>query len=181
MNILKSFSLLVIALVGYSVSSANTHFSQEAPALEDYHFLKEVLNPARDIPKEQAQQIIAAYLEVKNALVQTDGTSARAAAAQLVEKLGDSEDALIEKIRADAKQIAATEDPEVQREQFNSLSDTVYELIKATGANDSPLYLQYCPMALGNSGAYWLAAEKEVNNPYFGDMMLHCGSVEKEL
>jgi hypothetical protein len=26
-----------------------------------------------------------------------------------------------------------------------------------------------------------LSAEKEVNNPYFGDMMLHCGSVKETL
>jgi hypothetical protein len=36
-------------------------------------------------------------------------------------------------------------------------------------------------MAFNNEGAYWLSAEKEVNNPYFGDKMLHCGSVKEEL
>ena len=54
----------------------------------------------------------------------------------------------------------------------------MYEVVKANN-NETPLYKQYCPMAFNNQGAYWLAAEEEVNNPYFGDLMLHCGSVEE--
>ncbi|MBA4058359.1 MAG: hypothetical protein C0490_26815, partial [Marivirga sp.] len=43
------------------------------------------------------------------------------------------------------------------------------------------LYLEYCPMANNNEGAYWLSNEKEIKNPYFGDKMLKCGSVKETI
>ena len=41
------------------------------------------------------------------------------------------------------------------------------------------IYMQYCPMAFNNKGAYWFASDKEIMNPYFGDEMLHCGGVKE--
>ena len=133
------------------------------------------------ISKEQAQKVLSAYLEVKEALVQTNGETASSAAEKLVTALGDSKDELAGKIRFDAQHIAETKDAGHQRDHFNTLSDNIYAMVKATGANDSKLYRQYCPMAMDNEGAYWLSAEKEVNNPYFGNKMLHCGSVKETL
>ena len=40
---------------------------------------------------------------------------------------------------------------------------------------------QYCSMAFDNAGASWVATEREVRNPYFGDAMLKCGKVTEEL
>jgi Cu(I)/Ag(I) efflux system membrane fusion protein len=36
-------------------------------------------------------------------------------------------------------------------------------------------------MAFNNSGAYWLSDNATIRNPYFGDKMLSCGSVEEKL
>ncbi len=36
-------------------------------------------------------------------------------------------------------------------------------------------------MAFNNRGAHWLSDTTEVVNPYFGDEMLHCGSVTDTL
>ncbi|MFY0593941.1 MAG: DUF3347 domain-containing protein [Roseivirga sp.] len=36
-------------------------------------------------------------------------------------------------------------------------------------------------MAFNNKGAFWLATEKEINNLYFGNLMLHCGSVQETI
>ncbi len=41
------------------------------------------------------------------------------------------------------------------------------------------LYSQFCPMADNNKGGFWLSLEEEIQNPYFGDAMLTCGSVEQ--
>lgn len=134
-----------------------------------------------NISKEQASKMLNSYLKVKDALVKTDGEAASTAAKKLVEDLGDNQDELAKKIRFDAEHISETKDAGHQRDHFNTLSDNIYALVKATGANDGKLYRQYCPMAMDNKGAYWLSAEKQVNNPYFGDKMLHCGSVKEEL
>lgn len=40
-------------------------------------------------------------------------------------------------------------------------------------------FIQYCPMVHGDKGAAWVSLEKEINNPYFGSMMLHCGEVQE--
>ncbi len=62
-----------------------------------------------------------------------------------------------------------------QRAQFSTLSDQLYPLITARTWG-RPIYYQHCPMAFNNQGAYWLSVKKEIENPYFGDQMLNCGS-----
>ena len=44
---------------------------------------------------------------------------------------------------------------------------------------ESPLYVQFCPMANNDKGATWISREEEIINPYFGDVMLNCGNVEE--
>ena len=67
-----------------------------------------------------------------------------------------------------------------QREHFDTLSQEVYELVKATGAGQK-LYYTNCPMYNNNKGANWLSETKEVSNPYLGKAMLTCGSIKEEL
>lgn len=38
-----------------------------------------------------------------------------------------------------------------------------------------------CPMFEGDKGGSWLSISKDIKNPYFGDMMLSCGEVKKEI
>jgi len=130
---------------------------------------------------DQSGAVLNAYLKIKDALVKTDAESAGEAAKKLVAVLGDSKDVLLVKIAKSAGEISQTNNVKDQRESFNDLSENVYQLMKGSGDLRIPVYRQYCPMAFNNTGAYWLAAEKEINNPYFGSMMLHCGSVKEEL
>lgn len=129
----------------------------------------------------QASGVLDHYLEIKDALVQTDSEAASKAAKKLMNGIGSEQTDLMKNILLNAKLIAETKDVTNQRDHFNILSENVYKWVKETNVNDQKLYKQYCPMAFNNEGAYWLSAEKEVNNPYFGDKMLHCGSVKEEL
>lgn len=133
------------------------------------------------ISKNQAQKILSSYLKIKDNLVNTDGEAASASAKELLTLLEGNEDEIFNELKIDTEHIMGTKDAGHQRDHFNSLSDNVYALVKLTTANDVTLYRQYCPMAFNNEGAYWLSAEKEVNNPYFGDKMLHCGSVKETI
>ncbi|MBI9034199.1 MAG: efflux RND transporter periplasmic adaptor subunit [Bacteroidales bacterium] len=65
-----------------------------------------------------------------------------------------------------------------QREVLKPLSSHYIEIIKSFGSTRSNLFVQFCPMADNDNGGHWLSTEKEIMNPYFGDMMLHCGEVE---
>lgn len=128
-----------------------------------------------------SEGILQSYLQIKDALVKTDGKAASEAAQGLQAFLEEDQTEIAQKIKLAAEQIAATQDPKVQRIAFNLLSQEVYEFAKGNDQNGATLYKQYCPMAFDNQGAFWLAAEQEINNPYFGEMMLHCGKVEEEI
>ena len=130
---------------------------------------------------QESQDILSAYLKVKDALVRTASKTAKSEAKNLVTAIGNTDDELAMKIKASARDIEASEDIGEQRKHFNDLSENMYVFVKGLSITDKPVYRQFCPMAFNNTGAYWLAAEKEINNPYFGDKMLHCGSVKEEL
>lgn len=115
---------------------------------------------------------VESYLAIKDALVKTDAAEASQAAKAFLQSNPDA------KLNAPLESIANSTDVAVQRQAFETLSMEMYEVVK-TGNYESPLYKQYCPMAFDNKGAYWLATEEEVNNPYFGDLMLHCGRVDE--
>ncbi|HEY9117996.1 MAG TPA: DUF3347 domain-containing protein [Roseivirga sp.] len=119
-----------------------------------------------------AASSVESYLAIKDALVKTDATEASNAAKAFLNSNSN------QKLASSLETIANASDVKVQRQAFETLSMEMYEVVKA-GNNESPLYKQYCPMAFNNKGAFWLAAEEEVNNPYFGDMMLHCGRVDE--
>ena len=54
-------------------------------------------------------------------------------------------------------------------------------VVKNFGVEKQKLYIQFCPMADNDNGAFRLSDNFEVLNPYFGDMMLHCGEVKDSI
>jgi Cu(I)/Ag(I) efflux system membrane fusion protein len=64
------------------------------------------------------------------------------------------------------------------RVNFNSLSELILEANETYGLANRVVYKDYCPMAFGDEGAYWLSEKKEILNPYFGASMLTCGEVK---
>ena len=71
-------------------------------------------------------------------------------------------------------------DIKLLREDFYLLSQQLTKIAKHFGSTgQSPLYILHCPMAFDNKGAQWLQDNDQTSNPYFGQMMLQCGGVEK--
>lgn len=68
---------------------------------------------------------------------------------------------------------------EDQRAAFSALSNDLIARVKTSGLSSGELYIDHCPMAMDDKGAFWLAEQKEIKNPYFGDSMLTCGSVKE--
>ncbi|WP_304516401.1 efflux RND transporter periplasmic adaptor subunit [Cecembia rubra] len=140
--------------------------------------------------KAQLTAFVQAYFPIKNALVKTDAketqntiSPAKASLAKLDMKLleGKAHDIwmdLLRPIQSSLEKIAQTADVEEQRKYFEILSDNLIEAVEYFGVVDNTIYRQYCPMAFRDKGAYWLSGEKEIRNPYFGDMMLTCGEVK---
>ncbi|MEN7550338.1 DUF3347 domain-containing protein [Rapidithrix thailandica] len=124
--------------------------------------------------ENQTDKILSAYYALKNALVATDANEAKTAAGKLAE-VSEGE------VKTTAEAIANNDDVEVQRASFQELTQKVYDLVKASSDNSNEVYKQFCPMAFDNTGAFWLSAEEEIKNPYFGDKMLKCGKVDETI
>lgn len=129
--------------------------------------------------KNGTNEILASYLKIKDALVETNSKTASIAAGELVLLL-ESSDEITQKLKSDATSIKDNEDIRVQRKHFEGLSNNLYKMIKGDTTNRELVFLQYCPMAFNNKGAYWISDSDEVLNPYFGDRMLRCGNIEEE-
>jgi len=80
-----------------------------------------------------------------------------------------------------AAKITTATDIEIQRRHFSTLSNEMFRLINSSGVESGTVYVDFCPMALKDKGAYWLSNEKEIRNPYFGEVMLNCGEVKKTI
>ncbi|MBU2901355.1 efflux RND transporter periplasmic adaptor subunit [Maribacter dokdonensis] len=75
--------------------------------------------------------------------------------------------------------IAEGESLDKNRLEFKKLSMSFVYFSSYIRDYQNTIYIQHCPMADNNNGADWLSLNKAIKNPYFGDKMLHCGSVIK--
>jgi len=118
------------------------------------------------------------YIEVKTSLVNSDSQRAATIANDLMTtfaNIGVEEEALLAiQMLKDSKTLDG------QREALSNLTPFLEVMVKDALATGE-VYKQYCPMALKNKGAFWLANSQEILNPYFGDAMLRCGSVSETL
>jgi hypothetical protein len=196
--------LATISIIAYSCGdNASTTTPKEEKAPETAHATAEE-NTEIKVVKASFTNVDAAvanhikaltdnYLQIKNALTSTKPAEAGAAANKLLEGIKGFDKSLLSadhkkvydqqegSLKTSAEHIAkSTGDVEHQREQFSTLSESLYSLVKAFGAGKT-LYHDHCPMAKDGKGAMWLSEIKEVKNPYFGDKMMTCGSVEEEI
>ena len=140
--------------------------------------------------------LLTAYFDVKDALVLSDTVKANSAAAALViaadslktDELQDTT-GVIKATALDyagtisgwAKGLIGEKDIEAKRGEFKMISESLWTLVRTVKYSGQKLYYQYCPMAFDNQGANWMSKEREIKNPYFGDVMLECGKVDDSL
>ena len=136
--------------------------------------------------------VVTAYLELKNALTKDDDKAAAQAGNSLVEAIVAvdkvSMTAQQSKVFADVADDAKEHAEHIgsnagnikhQREHFETLSQEIYDLVKAGGSTGQKLYYDNCPMYNGGKGGNWLSETKEIQNPYLGKEMPTCGSVNE--
>lgn len=143
--------------------------------------------------QEQLSATFDEYLELKDAFVASDAEQARAKAAETRTALGGVDGTLVSgpavndwnAYRAEMERtldaMASEADLEDQRQLFSDLTASLYESVKAFGLGGQEAFYEYCPMAFDNAGGYWLSDSETIRNPYFGDKMLTCGSVQEKL
>ena len=140
----------------------------------------DVNNQYTSISKESVDQVISAYIDIKDALIDTNAETAKSKAENFLNGIDEEVKRALGTITSSVSKIANSSEVENQRSDFEILSKEMYELVKSTESNTT-VYKQYCPMAFNNKGAYWLSVDKQVLNPYFGDKMLKCGRVEETI
>jgi hypothetical protein len=146
-----------------------------------------------DIFQKQLANVFASYVSLKDAFVASDTRKVKAQAKNVEESLANVDMKLVEgpahndwmiylgELSTELKNIRESSDIEKQREHFSKLSYSLYKTIKAYGLGGETAYYDFCPMAFNDKGAYWLSDNEQIRNPYFGDKMLTCGSVEETL
>jgi len=141
-----------------------------------------------------AKELIAGYLQLKNALTKDNGKEAAAAGDAIVTALAKADIKNLSKeqlksysdiadgLKENAEHIGANAGRiEHQREHFEMLSKDMEDLVKAFGNGGQVLYKDFCPMANDGKGAIWLSEVKEIKNPYLGGKMPTCGSVKETI
>ena len=138
-------------------------------------------------------ELIKSYLVLKNALVASDFDKAQQASEVVAKKMEHIDMSLLEgkahlfwmekmpSIEKSLETLHLAKSIDAQRAAFATLSDELIPLVKVFGITEGTFFVQYCPMALDDKGANWLSQEEGIQNPYFGDKMLRCGSIEETL
>lgn len=138
---------------------------------------------------------LAAYYQLKDAMVATDQAKAKEAAGNLAVKAdsmkaiasrtpgNDSVVAYMDTVILNSKAITTLSDPECEKQRiaFEPVSNAMYRTVKIAELKNANVYHQYCPMAFNDKGAYWLSNVADIKNPYFGKKMLECGEVTDSL
>ncbi len=141
--------------------------------------------------QQQLNSVYNAYINLKDALVKEDSISTSANTTTLLNKLNKVDMKLLSdnkahnhwmslegEIKSSATSISETSDIKSQRDHFKHLSSHLINAVQLFGINEK-VYVEFCPMADNNNGAYWLSKEEKVINPYFGEAMLTCGEVKQ--
>ena len=141
--------------------------------------------------RTQLGNVVEAYLPLKDRMVATEladetllaSLRETLAKVDMIQVKGDAHVYWMKQMKAmeaHANTLLKKDDVEAQRKQFGFLSQSLINALTAFGV-DGTYYVQYCPMAFDNAGANWLSNEEQIRNPYFGDLMMKCGSVIDEL
>jgi len=138
------------------------------------------------------KKVLDAYIQLKDALVKSDGTNSSSASKTLltaIQEVNMSElntethtqwMKVVNDLKEDAEHISETKEITHQRDHFMSLSKNLYAVIKVS-KSETPIYYQFCPMANKGKGANWLSLENKIKNPYYGNQMLTCGKVDETI
>lgn len=138
-------------------------------------------------------EVITAYLHLKNALTNDNGQDAANAGDEISNALNNIDEASFSSVqkkiyndvkddmKENAEHIAANgSNIAHQREHFDHLSDDMIDFVKATGSPQT-LYKDFCPMYNNKKGAYWLSETKDIRNPFYGKQMPKCGEIKEEI
>jgi Cu(I)/Ag(I) efflux system membrane fusion protein len=185
---------------GGKISTGHNHggtqmSDEEMKAMDPSDKKAEALNftDVSETFKRQLGELVNDYLKMKDAFVASDEKQVEAETKTVLSSFNKIDMTLLKgnthvewmnllkSIKENLNGIITMKGIEMKRSHFSIVSNKLIEAIDMFGiASDQPVYLEFCPMAFDNKGAFWISAHKEIRNSYFGDKMLTCGEVKKE-
>ena len=181
-NRIKMYKMKKIVIAGFFLFLISC--GEKKPGHEHVPQERKEVSPAKtaevsNLNDEILEAVFEQYERLSMALVNEDISESRIAANALnagarLLKNGS-------KLGALSGKIVSASDIEAQRLIFSDLSNEMIRMAKQSGMRSGVLYVEYCPMAMDDQGAYWLSSDAKIKNPYFGDRMLACGEVTEEI
>lgn len=182
----RSFVLLAAIAGSVSVISCKEVEKEEAtPMQNEMHQEHEEVQKSDDpvlndeitaeFKEESTAEIYQSYINIKQALVETDAAMAQDRAKEMLANLESSETNA--ELATAVRNISTSTDVNEQRKAFSELTKQIESQLQGA-IETGEIYKQFCPMAFEGKGDYWFSNSKEIRNPYFGDKMLKCGRVE---
>ena len=190
---MKTLIITAVAAIYLSAcSNENNRLKETTAGTTDTTRIEVEVNKGPD-NNNPVNNMVSAYLELKNALADDNSKDAAAVGREVQNAIakagvasfsadqkkvfGDVKDDAIEH----AEHIASNAgNIEHQREHFETLSKDLYDIVKVFETGQT-LYQTHCPMYDNNKGANWLSETKEIKNPYLGAKMSTCGEVKEEI
>ncbi len=174
-------AVTMFAACGNSQKSADAdaHAGHNHAAGEGHSAAVEQATTAISLKDDKLNAVYQHYIHLTTALVNGDMAEAKIAAAAI--ELGSKELSNGSALTILAGKMAAAANIEAQRTLLSDLSNDFIARVKSSGLSSGELYVEYCPMAMNDKGAYWLSNVKDIKNPYFGDAMLTCGEVKETI
>lgn len=150
-------------------------------------------NETSEAFQKQLEEVASAYFQLKNALVEekeeesvnltrnflatVQNTKASELSGEAKAFWEEQQQLLLQHLKLGLKADHIKE----HRDNFLYISEALIRIIAAFGINEHPVYVDYCPMANSDKGAYWLSEVAEIRNPYYGEAMLKCGEIVEQI
>lgn len=193
-----TFTVDAAAQLAGKPSMMNPAVAATAPAQEDVRqYLKnsgyDFSQEASEKFQEQLGKVVSVYLQLKDALVEEKEKESLNLTRNFQEAVQNTQASELKgeaKAFWEEKQKFLLQHTEVglkakgieeHRNNFVYLSEALIKTVSAFGIKGNPVYVDYCPMANSDKGAYWLSETSEIRNPYYGDAMLKCGEIVEQI
>ncbi len=188
-------SALIAIIVASFVSCRKEKKTEEKKETEPVYVKKEVeeeIPEFEDINKtdtksevtfadKQIGDIYNQYLNVKRALVNSSAKMVQIEAKRFRKLIYDTKELELEQLKATVELVSLTKEITKQRDFFIAITEEIEKLLSHAKIESGEIYKQFCPMAFDGMGGYWFSDSEEIRNPYYGDKMLKCGSVQKTI
>ncbi|MCM4162227.1 MULTISPECIES: DUF3347 domain-containing protein [unclassified Arenibacter] len=165
--------MVIIGLITMSCKEAKKENPQDN-TLRSETDNPEQVNTKANFNDVETEAIFQHYIHIKTALVNSDIAEAQSGARMLIENTDNVA------LKSTASSIADTDDIEIQRKAFSEVTAQIEPLLKKS-LSSGEIYKQFCPMAFNNAGGYWLSNDKLIQNPYYGQKMLKCGTITETI